>query len=93
MPGLLGSQALRGDGAPGCVECVFDDGAGLELVVDVEKEQGHPIPDDDAEGPKEHCGRVWGGEGASEQGGREAEESLWDDDGLDVASCEEPKVV
>ena len=60
MPGLLGCQALRRDGASGFVECIFD-GAGLELVVYVEQEKIHPVPDDDAGGPEEHSGRVWGG--------------------------------
>ena len=93
MPGLLGCQAPRGDGAPRFVERVFDDGAGLELVVYIEEEEVHPIPDDDAGGPEEHGGGVRSGEETSGQGGREAEEGLWDDDGLNVADCEEPKGV
>ena len=93
MPGLLGCQALREDSVPGFVECVFDDGAGLQLVVHVEEEEVHPVSDDDAGGPEEHGGRVRGVEEASGQGSREAEEGLWDDDGLNIASCEEPKGV
>lgn len=93
MPGLLSCQTLRGDRAPGFVECIFGDGAGLELVVNVEEEEVHPVPDDNVGGPEEHGGRARDGEEASGKGGREAEEGLWDDDGLDVASCEEPKGV